>query len=124
MFAFLRRIWNAAPIATVILGAALAVGLFFAARLVAFTIYWADPAHRNQAIEAWMTPAYVAQSWGVPREAMLQGLDLTPRPGHPQSLSEIAAQRGVTLAELEAEILTIIETFRAEHPAGPGGARP
>ncbi len=124
MISALRRIWKAAPIATVILGGALLVGAFFAVRLVAFTIYWSDPAHRNQAIEPWMTPGYVAHSWGIPREALFQAIDLPPRPGHPQSIEELAAERGVSVSDLEAQVMAAIEAFRTANPMGPGAGRP
>ncbi len=32
---------------------ALAVTLFFAVRLALFTLYWQDPAHRNEPIAGW-----------------------------------------------------------------------
>jgi hypothetical protein len=113
MFAFLRRIWQAAPVATVILGGALAVSLFFAVRLVAFWIYWADPAHRDQAIEPWMTPGYVAHSWGVPREIAFEALGLPPAPGGPRSMADLAAERGVSVAELARDLQAAIDAFRA-----------
>jgi hypothetical protein len=120
MFAFLRRIWQAAPVATVILGGALMVSLFFAVRLVAFWIYWADPAHRDQAIEPWMTPGYVAHSWDVPREVAFEALDLPPAPGGPRSLQELAAERGVSVDVLAADLQAAIDAFRAAR----GDARP
>jgi hypothetical protein len=120
MFAFLRRIWQAAPVATVILGGALAVSLFFAVRLVAFWIYWADPAHRDQAIEPWMTPGYVAHSWGLPREIAFEALDLPPAPGGPRSLQELAEERGVTVELLAQDLQAAIDAFRAAQ----GDARP
>jgi hypothetical protein len=112
MFSLLRRIWQAAPVATVILGGALAVSLFFTVRLVAFWIYWADPAHRDQAIEPWMTPGYVAHSWGVPRELAFEALGLPPAPGGPRSLQELAADRGVAVDDLAQELQAAIEAFR------------
>ena len=119
MFAFLRRIWQAAPVATVILGGALAVSLFFAVRLVAFWIYWADPAHQDQAIEPWMTPGYVAHSWGIPREIAFEALGLPPAPGGPRSLQDLAAERGLSPDALAAELQAAIDAFRAQ-----GGQRP
>ncbi|WP_420397652.1 hypothetical protein [Nioella sp.] len=119
MFTFLRRIWQAAPVATVILGGALVVSLFFAVRLVAFWIYWADPAHRDQAIEPWMTPGYVAHSWDVPREVAFEALNLPPAPGRPLSLQELAEERGVSVDVLAAQVQTAINAFRAEQGPRP-----
>lgn len=113
MFAFLRRIWQAAPVATVILGGALAVSLFFAIRLVAFWIYWADPAHRDQAIEPWMTPGYVAHSWGIQREIAFETLGLTPNPGGPRTMRELAEAQGISVAQLAQDLQAAIDAFRA-----------
>jgi len=110
----LCRIWRAAPIATIILGVAIAVSVFFAVRLVAFWIYWADPAHRNQAIEGWMTPGYVAYSWDVPREVTFGALDLPPKPGERVTLADLAQARGVSVEALAAELRSEISAYRSE----------
>ena len=112
----LIRIWRAAPIATVILGLALVVSLFFAVRLAAFWIYWADPAHQDQAIAGWMTPGYVAHSWDVPREVVFEALDLPARPGEPVTLDALAAERGLPVDRLAADLRAAIA---AERDAGP-----
>jgi hypothetical protein len=52
--------------------------LFFAVRLTVFTIYWSDPAHRDQAVEGWMTPGYVARSWDVDPEVIRAALPPPP----------------------------------------------
>ncbi|WP_323764990.1 hypothetical protein [Marinovum sp.] len=99
---------------------ALAVMAFFAIRTVAFWIYWADPTHRNQAIEPWMTPRYVAHSWHVPPEVVAEALDLRPGSGR-ITLAEIAARDGVSLEEIAARVVAAIEAERAAHRLlGPG----
>lgn len=113
MFTLVRRIWQAAPVATVILGGALVVSLFFAVRLVAFWIYWADPAHRDQVIEPWMTPGYVAHSWGVPPEIAFEALSLAPTPGRPRTMQGLAEERGVTVETLAAQLQAAIDAARA-----------
>ncbi len=119
MIPFLKRIWQAAPVATVILGGALAVSLFFAVRLVAFWIYWADPAHRDQAIEPWMTPGYIAHSWGVPRAVAFEALNLPPAPGGPRTIQDLAAERGVSVNVLAQDLQAAIDTFRAQEDTRP-----
>ncbi|MFO7921581.1 MAG: hypothetical protein R6U99_12390 [Nioella sp.] len=117
MPSLLTRIWRAAPLATVILGLAIVVSLFFAVRLVAFWIYWADPAHQDQAIAGWMTPGYVAYSWDVPREVTFEALDLPARPGEPVTLADLAAERGMSVADLAAELRAAITAHRGEGDA-------
>lgn len=80
---------------------ALAITLFFAFRLIAFAIYWNDPAHREQPIAGWMTPRYIAHSWHLPPEDVRAALNLTPdRTEGRITLIEIAEQRGVPVSEL------------------------
>lgn len=74
--------------------------MFFALRLVVFTLYWA--AHSEEPIKGWMTPGYVERSWDLPRRSLAGALDLTPlAPGqHPQTIAELAADRGITVADM------------------------
>lgn len=117
MIRFVKRLWAAAPVATVILAAALAVSLFFAVRMTMFWIYWNDPAHREQEIAGWMTPGYIAHSWQVPREVVLKALNAPmPPPNGPMNLRELAEANGMTVDELIAAAQTAIAEFRAQEP--------
>lgn len=92
---------------------AFAVTLFFVVRMVAFAIYWSDPAHRDQQVQGWMTPGYVAKSWGVPREDirdLFEGLNLTIKP---KPIGRIADENDITLDELTAQIEAAIAAYRA-----------
>ena len=112
MFKKLINLWRGQPIAVTLFILALSVTLFFGFRMVAFAIYWADPAHRDQELLGWMTPRYVAHSWRVPPEVLGNALSLRPGEGRPLTLAEIAAQKGVSLAELIAQINLAIDTER------------
>lgn len=114
MVSKLKRIWKAAPLATALLLAALAVTVFFAVRLTLGWIYWADPAHRDQQIADWMTPRYVALSWQVPPEVVAEALGLSPHQGRPQSLEAIAQARGERPEALIQAIEAAIARYRAE----------
>ena len=98
----IRLLWHKHRTVFVIFLAASAVTVFFLVRLTVFTIYWADPAHRNQAPQAWMTPGYVAHSWGrSPREiADLLGV----APGDRPTLADIARHRDVPVSQVIAEL--------------------
>ncbi len=98
---------------------ALAVMVFFAVRSIMFWIYWSDPAHRNQAIEGWMTPRYVAHSWHVPPQVVRDALELSPETGR-VTIGQLAEQRGEPFAEVAAKIITAIEAARAEREAERG----
>lgn len=117
MTVFLKRLWHAAPIATVILAFALTAGVFFGVRMTTFWVYWHDPEHREQVIVGWMTPNYISHSWRVPRDVILDALDIPdPRPAGPMNLTTLAAQRGVPVEDLIAATEDAIATFRAEIP--------
>ncbi|WP_372840165.1 hypothetical protein [Phaeovulum sp.] len=105
----LQRLWRNNRIALIgFVIAALAVA-FFAVRMLVFTIYFADPAHRLAPIRGWMTPGMVARTRHLPPEVVADalGLDLTgPRR---KTLNEIAAERGVPLEVLIAPLLPLLE---------------
>lgn len=113
----LARLWRTHRIALLAFVAALAVTLFFAARLVFFTVYWTDPAHRDRHPEGWMTPGYLAKSWHVPREALGEALSLPPAEGRPPTLAEIAAERGQPVAAFLTEVEAILARLKDEEPA-------
>lgn len=94
---------------------ALAATVFFAARTVMFALYWTDPAHRDEAIEGWMTPRYVAMSWQIPPEIVADAVGLD-RDGSARrtTLADIAAARGVPVEALAAEIEVAVGRFRSD----------
>lgn len=123
MIQFLKRIWRAAPVATVILALALAAALFFSARMIAHAIYWNDPAHQEQVIAPWMTPGYVAQSWDVPRAVIADALDgFGVRQPRPMNFDRLADELGVPVEDLIAATQAAIAEFRATSDTGPDGA--
>lgn len=99
-----RHIWQKHRIVAVAFIAAVVVTVFFAGRLILFSVYWADPAHRHQPLEGWMTPRYVAHSYELPPEVVRQALNLTPDHGRRQTLEQIAEERGMTLEEVQRRI--------------------
>lgn len=90
---------------------ALIVALVFAVRLTLFTIYWADPAHRDQAIEGWMTPRYVARSHDVELDVIRAALPIAPSAR--STLDDIAAETSVPI---EVLIGHIEDAIRAAGP--------
>ncbi len=95
--------------------AAMAVTLFFAVRFALWVLYWNDPAHRNQPLEDWMTIGYIAHSYDVPRDALIDALHLKPpEKGKRPTIESIAADRGQTPEAFEAEIQAAIERLREE----------
>ncbi len=113
MRTLIRRMWRAAPVATVVLAVALAATVFFGLRTARHWVYWNDPAHRDQAVAGWMTPGYIAHSWQVPREVVTQAIGLERRPEGPRNLDRLAQNQGRSVDDLIVEIEAAIAAFRA-----------
>lgn len=110
----LRESFRRQPLLTGIFALALVLTVVFGGRLVLHSLYWADPAHRDQEIAGWMTPGYVAHSWKVPNKLVGDALGFTKETFEPgQSLTELAAERGVPVESLTALLYTAITEHRA-----------
>lgn len=104
--------WQARPSLTSAFLLACAVTLFFAGRLVFFTAYWAT--HREMPVAPWMTVGYIARSWGLDPRALdaASGLPEPEVKNRPQSLAEIARDRGVPVDEVIAEVEAAVTRMR------------
>lgn len=106
-----KRAWTAAPFATVMLALALVASVFFGVRSAIHTIR----VEREQSIAAWMTPRYIARSWRIPPDIILNALDAPrPPPNGPTSLAQLAALRGVPVEQIIAEAEAAIAAFRQD----------
>ena len=108
----LIRSFKAHPILTPAFLLAAILTILFTIRTVVFTIYWANPAHQDQAIEPWMTVRYVAHSWDLPPNVLAQALGLSPDGRQRLSLQEIAKRDGVSLDELTRRIAAAAKALR------------
>lgn len=106
----LRYLWHTHRLALTGFALALALALFFAVRFALFTIYWADPAHRDTQIEPWMTPGYVAHSYRLPPDLLFEALHLPH--GSRATIHEIAQQTGRSDAALIEALRTAIAQAR------------
>ncbi len=114
MIAQARDLWRRHPV--LVTGFLLAIGLtvFFAVRMVLFTIHWSDPARQNQAIEGWMPLRYVARSWDVPPEILGAAVERAPEAGSRITVAEIAAASGRSVDDVAADLRAAIDAQRAE----------
>lgn len=94
-------------------GLALLATLGFGIRFGASVIYWANPANSDQPVEGWMPVGFVARSWHVPTEVLVQALELGPDERARQTLEQIARHQGVPVAELVATLEAAIRDWRA-----------
>ena len=67
----------------------------------------------DQPIKGWMTPRYVAFSWDLPREFMIETLEIE-RYGGRVTLKALAEEQGVLVEELIKKIEAAIAAHRAE----------
>lgn len=74
--------------------------VMFAVRMTVFLVYWSDPSHRYQPLEPWMTPRYIANSYQMETDVVLEmiGID-APNRMHP-TLDWIAKTNGRSTAAL------------------------
>ena len=114
MFSKLISFWRGQPVAVTLFLAALGITAFFAFRSIAFTIYWSDPAHRDQEILSWMTPRYVAHSWNIAPESLHGSLGIRKPPDRPKSLAEFAEEQDITFEVLKERIEATIAEERAK----------
>lgn len=106
------RLWRHNKIALIAFLLAAVLTLFFSGRFVLSTVYWSDPAHRDQRIEGWMTPGYIAHSYRVPRPVVFDALGLEKPTEKRHSVQQIADQLDIPLSKLTAQILEVIEAER------------
>jgi len=118
---FLRFLFRRHPWPTAIMAVGLVALVWFGGHFVSDVLYFSDPAHREQPLAGWMSPRYVAKSWGLPPEVVADVMQLTP--DHRRiTLDEVAARAGISLEELQRRVETAKAELEAERRAGHRGA--
>ena len=109
-----KTLWMHHRIALTAFVALFCIACYFAFNAIAAAVYWNDPRHQDQALAAWMTPRYLAQSYSIPPEVLGPALFLDPsEPPRRLRLDDIAATNGVTLDTLQLRITEATAAFRA-----------
>ncbi|WP_371155901.1 hypothetical protein [Jannaschia sp. 2305UL9-9] len=106
---FLRQNW---PVVAVLV-LSLVVTVWFSARFILDVIYFNDPAHRDVALQGWMTPRYITLSYDLPRGVVLQVLGMDEGSDKGRHLADIAAEKGVSLEELTRRVRQAADAHRA-----------
>ena len=111
-------LWRQRPLLVSLFVLATVLTLFFGVRLIGQAIYWSDPAHQNQRVQGWMTVGYIGLSWHLDVRELdtAAGLPAPQLKRHPQPLSEIAADRGVPVAQVIAEVEAAIALLKQAAP--------
>lgn len=114
----IARLWRTHRVLLLAFGFSLCALGFFGFRTISSAIYWMDPAHQEQTLAGWMTPRYVAQSYNLPRDMVLDALMMDPNdPPRRVSLSEIADLNSMTLQDLQTRVDAAVAQMAAEREA-------
>lgn len=119
-----RHLWRHHPIAVALfIGAALAT-IVFAVRVVMFTLYWANPDHRQVTPEPWMTPGYIAHSWDLKPGAISEYFGAPPQHGKPRTLKDIAGDKDIPVQDVVDQLILFLNSQSANAapraPTPPG----
>jgi len=110
---WLKRLWRRAPVLTLVIGGAALFVLIFALRL-SFAVWHWSAAPTDPDLAGWMTPRFVAHSWDVPPEVILQTLPIAPDgSGRRVTLEELARGEGISLEQLLERLRRAITAHRA-----------
>jgi hypothetical protein len=77
-------------------------------------VYW--KAHRDEAIQGWMTVGFVAHSYRVPPLVLYDALGLTDKPHDRRPLREIAKAQRRSMGEVRAILQEAITQARQQPP--------
>lgn len=110
---WLKRLWRRAPMLTLVTGGAALLVLIFALRLSLAVWHW-SAAPTDPELAGWMTPRFVAHSWDVPPEVILQTLPIAPDgSGRRVTLEELAKAHDLPLARVFEALRLAITEHRA-----------
>lgn len=109
----LRLLWRRRPLVLVAFVLATLAAAVFLGRAVVATVYWS--AHHEVPVAGWMTPSYIEHSWQLPKYALRAPLGLTPpvKGEHPLTVAEMARTRGVSEAEMVAQVQKLVDAAAA-----------
>ncbi|OUS05045.1 hypothetical protein A9Q96_13165 [Rhodobacterales bacterium 52_120_T64] len=92
------------------LGALMLTSVLFV-RLIADVVYW--PQHQDETISGWMTIGYVAHSYDVDKDDLIEALGIEDDLRRHLTLKAIADAQDISLAELQRTLLKSVTNQRA-----------
>lgn len=110
LITFLKNNWLPATVVAL----SLAALIYFASGFLLNLVYFNDPRHQNQALEAWMTPRYVVMSYDLPPRIIDEIMKLEPHIDKRKPLSDVASELNITLDELTAQVKAAAEKHHGE----------
>jgi len=101
----IRRIWQRNPILSLAFLGALTACLFFAWRTVDMALILSNRAEKP--VAGWMTPRFIARSYGLDRDDLARILATHDRDDTSQPLYSLAQEHGVPVTDL----ITAVQAF-------------
>lgn len=103
----IRRIWQRNPLLSLAFAAAVAGCLFFAFRAVDMALILSNRAEKP--VAGWMTPRYIASSYGIDRDELAALLATTDRDDSRQPLYALAQEQGIPASEMIRAVQAMID---------------
>lgn len=102
-----RPVWRRHPILTLAFALAVVATLVFGFRAAKFALalHWRS----EQPVASWMTPRYIARTYGLDRDALARLIGTTDRDDLGQPLFAIAGEQGVPTADLIAAVQAAVD---------------
>lgn len=91
------------------------VVIFLTSTKLKDAIYFNDPAHKDVQLEAWMTPRYVALSYDLPREVMMDLINIDDKTKIPRRMDHLAEMIGLSLGDMAVKVRQAAISYRAEN---------
>ena len=79
---------------------------------LAEAIYFDDPRHKNEDLQPWMTPRYIALSYDLPRPVVLDLLNIEEGSDFPKRIDVLAERLGLSLSELTAKVRDTAASYK------------
>ena len=102
----MKRLWSDHKLLVLGFLAALILTSFLLMRLIADVAYW--PQHQDEDISGWMTVGYVAHSYDVDKDGLIEALGIEEDLRRHLTLKAIADAQDMSLAELRNALLKAI----------------
>jgi len=109
----LKYLWQKHRLLLVGFSVASLITLVFLTKFTLSLIYWST--HVDAPIETWMPVGYIARSYDVDRDWLMQQTGLTDGEFHARlSIKDAAVKAGISFEEMRARLLLAIQEQRGE----------
>ena len=109
----LKYLWQKHRLLLIGFSTATLVTLFFLTKFTLSLIYWSN--HQDAPIETWMPVGYIARSYEVDRDWLMQQTGLPADHYQPRlSVEDAATEAGISFEDMRGRLLVAIQEHRSE----------